>query len=115
VLPHVRTGKLRGLATTGATRAAVAPDLATIAELGMKGFETSVWFGVVAPPGTPAEVVTRLNAAINAALEAPDVQEQLRGNGIDAVRTSPDDFARYIRSESGKWAKVILAAGLKPE
>jgi tripartite-type tricarboxylate transporter receptor subunit TctC len=115
VLPHVRTGKLKGLATTGATRAAVAPDLATIAELGMKGFETSVWFGVVAPPGTPAEVVTRLNAAVNAALDAPDVQEQLRANGIDAVKSSPEDFARYIRSESAKWAKVIQAAGLKPE
>lgn len=115
VLPHVRTGKLKGLATTGATRAAVAPDLATIAELGMKGFETSVWFGVVAPPGTPAEVVSRLNAAVNAALDAPDVQEQLRANGIDAVKSLPEDFARHIRSESAKWAKVIQAAGLKAE
>ena len=60
-------------------------------------------------------MVTRLNAAVNAALDAPDVQEQLRANGIDAVKSSPEDFARYIRSESAKWAKVIQAAGLKPE
>jgi len=115
VLPYIRTGKLKPLAVTSAKRTSIAADLPTIDELGLKGFETSVWFGFVAPPGTPAEVVAKLKAATDAALDSPDVQTQLRGQGIDVVKATPEEFARYIRSETGKWAKVIQAAGIKRE
>ena len=115
VLPYIRTGKLKPLAVTSAKRTSIAADLPTIDELGLKGFETSVWFGFVAPPGTPAEVVAKLKAATDAALDSPDVQTQLRGQGIDVVKVTAEEFARYIRTETGKWAKVIQAAGIKRE
>lgn len=114
VIQHIRSGRLQGLASTGLTRAAIAPELPTIHELGLKGFETAVWFGFVVPPGTPQDVVTRLSAATQAALDDAAVQERFRSLGIEAVKAGPADFTRYIASETAKWAKVIEAAGLKP-
>jgi len=115
VMPHIRAGKLTALASTGAKRAAIAPDLPTIDEVGLKGFETEVWFGFVVPVGTPPDVVSKLNSATHAVLDSPEVQEQFRAQGIEVVKSSPDQFARYIRSETSKWAKVIQTAGIKPE
>src|SRR5262249_141278 len=89
VMPHVRSGKLKALAPTGATRAATAPDLPTVAELGLKGFETAVWFGFVVPAGTPAEVVAKLNTATHDALDTPAVRELFRSQGIEVVKSTP--------------------------
>lgn len=115
VLPHIRAGKLTALATTSAKRTAIAPDLPTVAELGLKGFETSVWFGFVLPLGTPPDVVSKIQTATHAALDQPDVQNLFRAQGIEVVKSTPDEFARFIRSETSKWAKVIQTAGIKPE
>lgn len=115
VLPHIRAGKLKALASTGARRTAAAPDLPTVAELGLAGFETSVWFGIMTPAGAPADVVEKLRAATLAALQAPDLQSQFAAQGIDVVRAGPQEFAALIRSETDKWAKVIQTAGVKSE
>jgi tripartite-type tricarboxylate transporter receptor subunit TctC len=115
VLAHIRAGKLKALATTGAKRTAIAPDLPTVDELGLKGFETSVWFGFLVPVGTPTDVVAKLQIATQAALDQPDVQNLFRAQGIEVVKSTSDEFTRYIRSETSKWAKVIQTAGIKPE
>lgn len=115
VLPHIRAGKLKALASTSAKRTAIAPDLPTIDELGLKGFDTSVWFGLVVPLGTPPEVAAKIQAAAHAALDSPEVQALYRAQGIEVAKSTPEEFARHVRSETAKWAKVILAAGIKPE
>ncbi|HEU0202005.1 MAG TPA: tripartite tricarboxylate transporter substrate binding protein [Burkholderiaceae bacterium] len=115
VLPHIRAGKLKALAATSAKRSDVAPELPTIAESGLKGFETSVWFGLVAPVGTPPAIVERIKTAAHAALDSADVQAALRAQGFDIVKAGPEEFARYIRREAEKWAKVIQSAGIRPE
>lgn len=115
VLQHMRAGKLKALAVTSAKRTAVAPELPTLDELGLKGFETAVWFGLVVPAGTPADVVNKLRAAAHAALDAPEVQTLYQAQGIDAHKSTPEEFARYMRGETAKWAKVIQSAGIKPE
>jgi tripartite-type tricarboxylate transporter receptor subunit TctC len=112
VLPHIQSGALTALATTGAKRTELAPDLPTLQELGFKDFESSVWFGFLLPPGTPAPVVEKLRSATAAALDLPEVKKQFHVQGIDAVRSGPDEFAAYIRSETSKWAEVIRTAGI---
>lgn len=114
-LPHVKTGKLRGLATTGAKRTPATPDLPTIAESGFPGFEASSWFGVLAPARTPRPVVARLHADIVKSLQQPDVRQRLENVGFEIVGGTPDEFAGYIQSEIRKWAKVVKASGAKPE
>jgi tripartite-type tricarboxylate transporter receptor subunit TctC len=112
VLQHVRDGKLIALASTEAKRAAVAPDLPTMSEAGLPGFETGLWFGLVAPAGTPKEIINKLARAANEALQADDVAKALVPQGIDLVGGSPEDFARYIDGEMKRWATVAQAAGL---
>jgi tripartite-type tricarboxylate transporter receptor subunit TctC len=112
VLQHVRDGKLIALASTEAKRAAVAPDLPTMSEAGLPGFETGLWFGLVAPAGTPKEIINKLARAGNEALQADDVAKALVPQGIDLVGGSPEDFARYIDGEMKRWATVAQAAGL---
>jgi tripartite-type tricarboxylate transporter receptor subunit TctC len=111
----VRTGKLRALATCGSGRSAVMPELPTIAESGLPGFEATSWFGVLAPAGTPRPIVMRLNKELTTALRMPDVKERLERGGFDIVASTPEQFGAYIRSEMAKWAKVVKAAGVKPE
>lgn len=115
VLPHIREGKLKALASTGLKRASSMPDLPTVDELGLKGFETSVWFGINAPRGTPAPVIERLRAAIQSAQESAEVQAQFRAQGIELVRAGPVDYAQLIRTETDKWARIIKAANVQPE
>jgi tripartite-type tricarboxylate transporter receptor subunit TctC len=113
VLPFIRAGTLTALASCGTWRAAVAADLPTISELGYAGFDTAVWFGLLAPAATPREVVGRLAATVDQALASADVKAQLAQQGIDPMSGGPQDFARYIRQETEKWAKVIQVSGAK--
>jgi tripartite-type tricarboxylate transporter receptor subunit TctC len=114
-LPHARTGRLRALGVTGAHRNAAASDVPTIAEAGVPGYEAVQWYGLLAPAQTPRDVVTRLNREMTSILQLPDVKERFAGDGGDASPTSPEEFGRYIKSETDKWVRVAKAAGIKPE
>jgi tripartite-type tricarboxylate transporter receptor subunit TctC len=113
--PHIKSGAVRGLAVTGATRSAVLPDLPTVAESGVPGYEVSAWFGIFAPAGVPKPVVDRLNAEVVKAIASPDLRQRLVSQGADPVTSSPAEFAAYLQSEIAKWAKVVKAAGVQPE
>jgi len=115
VMPHIKAGKLRPLAVTGAQRSPATPEVPTIAEAGYPGFEASAWYSVMAPAGTPKTVVTRLNGEILRALKIPEVKERLENVGFELVGSSPDECGTYIRNEIVKWAKVVKASGIKAE
>jgi tripartite-type tricarboxylate transporter receptor subunit TctC len=112
-VPQVKAGKARALAVTASKRSPALPDVPTVAESGLKGYEATNWYGMVAPPGTPGPILDRLHKATVAVLEMPDVRQALLEQGIEAAPSSPDQFAAYIKSETAKWRKVIQAAGLK--
>jgi len=112
---HVKAGKIRALGVTTAKRSALAPELPTIAEAGLPGFEANNWNGVVVPAKTPRAIINRLNKEFTAALSLPDIKEFLFNQGLDAAPGTPEEFAAYIKSETAKWAKVIKAAGIKVE
>jgi tripartite-type tricarboxylate transporter receptor subunit TctC len=114
-VPHLKAGRLRGLAVTSAKRAAVAPDLPTVAESGLPGFETTSWHGVLVPAKTPKAISSRVHAELVKALNQPDVKEKFAGLGMDVVANRPEEFSAYIKSESDKWSKVIKTIGIKPE
>jgi tripartite-type tricarboxylate transporter receptor subunit TctC len=113
--PQVKGGKVRALAVTTAKRSAAAPDVPTMAEAGVSGYETSTWGGVLAPAGTPKEVVAKLNAEINKALAAPEVREKMLAAGVEPAGGTPQQFAAFIQSEIEKWGKVAKVAGIQPE
>jgi tripartite-type tricarboxylate transporter receptor subunit TctC len=113
VIQHVRDGKLIALAATEKKRAAIAPEVPTMAEAGLPGFDTGLWFGLLAPAGTPRAAIDKVSAAANEALKSEAVAKALRPQGIDLLGGTPDDFARYIGSEMERWDKVARAAGLK--
>jgi tripartite-type tricarboxylate transporter receptor subunit TctC len=113
VVQHVHEGKLIALAATEAKRAAIAPDVPTMGEAGLPGFDTGLWFGLLAPAGTPRAAVDKISAAVNEALKAEAVVNALRPQGIDLLGGTPDQFARYIASEMKRWDTVAQAAGLK--
>jgi tripartite-type tricarboxylate transporter receptor subunit TctC len=115
VMPHIKAGKLRPLAVTGAQRSPATPDVPTIAEAGYPGFEASAWYSVMAPAGTSKAVVTRLNGEILRALKIPEVKDRLENVGFELVGSSPDECGIYIRNEIAKWAKVVKASGIKAE
>jgi tripartite-type tricarboxylate transporter receptor subunit TctC len=112
-LPHIKAGTLRALASSGAQRTASAPELPTIAEAGLPGFETTVWFGLLAPANTPRDIVERLNKEVARALNDANVKKQFATQGIDAMGGTPEQFAAYIRDETAKWARVVQASGAK--
>jgi tripartite-type tricarboxylate transporter receptor subunit TctC len=114
-LPHVKGGRLRALGVTGAKRAGGAPDIPTIAEAGVPGYEAVQWFGVAAPAGTPREIIGRLHGEIVHLLQSAEVRARLSGDGADPVGSSPDEFAAFLRAETVKWAKVVRDAGIPPE
>jgi tripartite-type tricarboxylate transporter receptor subunit TctC len=111
--PLARGGKLRGIAVTTAKRFPGAPELPTIAESGLPGFEASAWDGILAPAGTPRAIVDKLNAAIREALEDPAIIEALRGLGAQPVPGTPEEFARHIAASTDKWAAVVRASGAR--
>jgi tripartite-type tricarboxylate transporter receptor subunit TctC len=114
-LPYAKEGRLRALGVTSARRAAGAPDIPTIAEAGVPGYEATQWFGVLAPTGTPRDIVNRLNGEIVRVLKSPEVRDRLSADGAEPVGSAPEEFAAYIRSETAKWAGVIKSAGINPE
>jgi tripartite-type tricarboxylate transporter receptor subunit TctC len=113
VVQHVRAGKLVALATTEKKRAAIAPDVPTMGEAGLPGFDTGLWFGLLAPAGTPKAAIDKINAAANQAIKSEAVIKALQPQGIDLLGGTSDEFTRYIASEMERWAKVAQAAGLK--
>jgi tripartite-type tricarboxylate transporter receptor subunit TctC len=112
-LQQIKAGKLRAIAVTSAQRAPALPNVPTIAESGLAGFEASSWFGVVAPAGTPQAIIARINADVNQWLQSPDAKEKLLAQGAAAAGGTPEQFAAYIRTETEKWAKVVKASGAK--
>ncbi len=115
VIPHVRTGRLRALATTGAQRSPALPDLPIVAESGVPGYEAGLWYGFVGPARMPPEIVQRLNAEIVAILAQPDTREKLASQGLDARSSTPEEFARIIASDIVRWAAVVQKLGLQAE
>ena len=115
VIPHVRSGRLRALAVSSPQRLVALPDVPTVAESGYRGFEADQWYGIVAPAGTPAAVVARLNSEINKALALPDVAQQLAIEGATPMPGSSQVFGDLIRREIPRWAEVVRAGNVKPE
>ena len=115
VLPQVKAGKLRGLAVTMTTRSPLTPELPTVAEAGLKGFEVKSWNGVVVPAGTPKEIIARLNGEIVRILRQPDLREKFLVQGVELVPTTPEEFGAFIKQDIAKWAKVIQLSGARAE
>jgi tripartite-type tricarboxylate transporter receptor subunit TctC len=113
--PHVKAGRVRGLAVSGAKRSAAFPDLPTLAEAGVPGYEVTTWSGVIAPAGLQRSVLDKLNGAVNAALEAPEVKARFEQIGSEGGGGTPDAFGELIRRDSRKWAEVIRRSGAKIE
>ncbi len=114
-LPDVQSGKLRALAVTGPKRSAAAPQLPTVAEAGVPGYEVTSWFGVLGPAGTRSDIVKKLNSDFVRVLQTNEVKERLATQGAEPVGSTPEQFAAHIRAELARWSKVIKAAGIKPE
>jgi tripartite-type tricarboxylate transporter receptor subunit TctC len=115
VLPHVKAGKLVALGQTGTKRSPLIADIPTVAEAGVAGYEVTVWFGLVAPAGTPREVVQKLNAEVLRILAMPDVRERFLAQGVEPAGGTPEQFSEHIRTQMAKWAKVVADAGVKAE
>lgn len=111
-LPHIRSGRLRGIAVTAAARSPGLPDLPTVAESGVPGYEATTWYGVLAPAGTPKRVVHRLSSEIGRALESAEVNATLTAQGLDLAGSTPEQFATFISSEMVKWEEVVKATGI---
>jgi tripartite-type tricarboxylate transporter receptor subunit TctC len=112
-LPQIKAGKLRALAVTSATRAPALPEVPTIAESGLPGFEASSWFGMLAPAGTPPAIIAKINAEVAKWLASPEGKEKLASIGANGAGGSPEDFAHHIQAETAKWSKVVKASGAK--
>jgi tripartite-type tricarboxylate transporter receptor subunit TctC len=115
VLQHVKSGTLRALGVASLARIAAAPDLPTLAESGFPGFDVTSWYGIVAPAGTPSQVIDRLHGEMTKALNEPDVREKLAGLGAEPVGNTPAEFAATIRSETAKWSKIVKDAKITAE
>ena len=113
LLPPAKAGRLRAIAVTSAKRSSIAPEIPTIAESGVAGYDTSGWFGMVAPSGTPRAVIERLNSEMVKAITTPEARQRLSTLGGDVVANMPAEFAAFIRADHAKWAKLVAAAGLK--
>ena len=112
---YIKAGRLRALAVTSAKRSSLLPELPTVAEAGLPGYEFVTWHGILAPKGTPAEIVTYLNEQIRKVLTAPDQAQQWKERGLDVVASTPEQFAAHIEQEQKKWGRVIKERGIKAE
>lgn len=114
-MPYVKVGRLRGIGVTTLKRVEVLPDVPSIAEAGLPGYEATQWFGLLAPAGTPRPIIDRLYQESSRALRSADMKERMTAEGLEVVGSTPEEFASYIRSETEKWTQVIKAAGIKPQ
>jgi len=115
MMPHVRSGKLKGLGVGGAKRVAALPDVPTIAEAGVPGYEANNWWGILAPAGTPGPILNRLYSEITAILDSPETRKRFELEGAEVMRMSPAEFANFVAQETAKWTRVVKDAGIKPE
>jgi tripartite-type tricarboxylate transporter receptor subunit TctC len=115
VLPHIKGGKMRAIGVSGTQRAVLLPEVPTVAEAGVPGYEVNVWFGMQVPAGTPKPVVDKLNRDIVTLLKEPDVVQRFRGQGVEVVASSPDQFAKLVQSEVAKWTQLIKDANIRIE
>lgn len=115
VMPHIKAGRLRSIAVTGAQRSSAVPDVPTVAESVLPGFEATAWYGLLAPAQTPRTITTRLHSEYAKALALPEVKQRLENLGFEIVASPPDAFAAYIKTEIAKWAKVVKASGAKAQ
>jgi tripartite-type tricarboxylate transporter receptor subunit TctC len=113
VLPHVEAGKLKALASAASRRPSIAPDLPTMAEAGLPDFDASIWFGLMAPAGTPQPIIDKLAAAVNEVLKADEVKASYAAQGFDLLGGGPQDMARTIATDTERWTVAARAAGLK--
>jgi tripartite-type tricarboxylate transporter receptor subunit TctC len=114
-IPHLKSGRIKGIAVTTAKRSALLPDMPTISEAGLDGFDANNWYGLVVPAKTPRAIIEQLNAEVTKVLNMPDVKTTLFNQGLDPAPGTPEQFGAYIRSERAKWAKVIKESGAKAE
>jgi tripartite-type tricarboxylate transporter receptor subunit TctC len=112
---NIEAGQVRALATTGLTRSSVLPDVPTLNEAGVPGYETTIWLGIMAPKGTPQEIVDRLNAEIGKIIAKPAVKDAWAKQGAVPMTMTPTEFGAFLKADIDKWAKVIEKAGLKPQ
>ena len=115
ILPHIKAGRLRALAVTGRNRSALLPEVPTLAEAGLPGYEAGSWYGILAPAGTPGGIVARLNAEINAAIRQPEVRERLAADGAEVIGGTPGDFAAHLKIELSRMGKLVRQAGIRTE
>ncbi|MGH8617173.1 MAG: tripartite tricarboxylate transporter substrate binding protein [Burkholderiales bacterium] len=115
LLHHIQSGRLRAVAVTGKTRSPLMPELPTVAESGLRGYEVVTWNGILAPAATPPDIVARLNDEIGKGLKSPDLREKFRAMDFETIPGSPETFSAWIRSESDKWGRVIKATGARAE
>ena len=114
-VPQIRAGRLRGLGITTTERNNAAPEIPTVAEAGLPGFESVQWYGLLAPANTPRDIVNRLHGEMVKVLQQPEIRQRFASDGADPVGNTPEEFAAYLRSETAKWAKVVKDAGIQPE
>jgi tripartite-type tricarboxylate transporter receptor subunit TctC len=115
VIPHVRSGRLRALATGGAKRPAAMADVPTVAESGVPGYEANNWWGILAPAGTPDDIVSKLHSEVSVVLKGADIRKRFEAEGAETLIMSPQEFGKYIRTETARWSKVVREANIKPE
>jgi tripartite-type tricarboxylate transporter receptor subunit TctC len=115
ILPLSRSGKLKLLAVGGSKRSPILPEVPTIAEAGVPGYEATNWWGIVTPAGTPAAVVDRLHKELSVVLTSPETQKRFMDEGAEVAQTAPADFGSFIAAETAKWARVVKEAGVRAE
>jgi tripartite-type tricarboxylate transporter receptor subunit TctC len=115
VLPHVKAGKLKALAVSSKKRSAFAPEVPTVDESGVPGYDVTVWFGILAPAGTPKEIVARLNTEMVKIMRTPEVTDRFNKSGVDVVASSSEEFSVFLKSEVARWAKVVQDANIKAD
>jgi tripartite-type tricarboxylate transporter receptor subunit TctC len=114
-VPYIKAGRLRALAVTTTMRSQALPEVPTIAEAGLPGYEATQWFGILAPAGTPRPIIDKLYQEIARGLRSPELKERMVSEGMEIIASTPDEFSAYIKSETDKWSGVIKAAGIKPQ
>jgi tripartite-type tricarboxylate transporter receptor subunit TctC len=112
-MPHVKSGKLRVIAVTGAKRSALLPEIPTVAEAGLRGFDVTSWYGMFGPAALSRDVVSRVNGDIAAVLGSADMKERLASSGADPAPTTPEELGKLVREEIAKWAKVVADSGAR--